>query len=120
MVVTMRIISTGPMTMPQGPNIAIPPNTDSNMSAWFSRASRGTRIGRKKLSIFEDHDEMPQDYEHPTGDVAVEDHSDAKRNRHDAAAQRNDRQRGQQNRENEEAVVKSADVYGRGAGDTLA
>lgn len=44
MVVTMRIISTGPMMIPQGPNMVIPANTDSNISAEFSRASRGTRI----------------------------------------------------------------------------
>ncbi|COX95388.1 Uncharacterised protein [Mycobacterium tuberculosis] len=51
MVVTMRIISTGPMMIPQGPNMVIPANTDSNISAEFSRASRGTRIGRRTLSM---------------------------------------------------------------------
>ena len=52
MVVTMTIISTGPMTMPQAPNIAMPANTASSISAESRRAARGTRIGRRKLSMF--------------------------------------------------------------------
>ena len=50
MVVTTMIISTGPRMMPKKPNIAIPENTDSSIRAGSSRASLGTRIGRRKLS----------------------------------------------------------------------
>lgn len=47
----MMIISTGPITRPKKPNIAIPAKTASSISAASRRAALGTRIGRSTLSM---------------------------------------------------------------------
>ena len=49
-VVTIGIISTGPSTMPKNPNIAMPENTDSSISAGSSRFALGTKSVAGSLS----------------------------------------------------------------------
>ncbi len=115
----MTIITTGPMTMPRKPNMVIPANTDSSISAESSLASLGTRIGRSTLSILVTTDEVEDDHEDPADDVAEQRQPDAERDGDDAAAQRDHRQRRQQDREDEEPVVEAGDVDRDGAGDAL-
>ena len=52
--------------------------------------------------------------EHAAEHVAEQHHSDAERDRHDAAAEGNDGQRGQQDGEDEEALVEAGDVDRQG------
>lgn len=62
MVVTMRIISTGPMMIPQGPNMVIPANTDSNISAESSRVARHQDRPQDVVDVG-NHQQMPQQHE---------------------------------------------------------
>ena len=119
MVVTMTIISTGPMTMPQAPNMAMPANTASSISAESRRACPRHQDRAQEVVDVRHHDEVEEDDEHTAENVAEQDHSDPERDRHDAAAERNHRQRGQQNREKEETLVETGDVDRGCARDTL-
>ncbi len=59
MVVTMMIISTGPMMIPQNPNMAMPENTASSMSAGSSRAALGTNNRAQHIVDVGHHQYVP-------------------------------------------------------------
>ena len=100
--------------------MAIPANTASSISAESRRAARGTSNRSQKIVDVRHHQQVPDNNEHTAENVAEQDHSDPERDRHNAAAQRNDRQRSQQDREDEETVVESGDVDRGRPGDALA